>query len=163
MKQLAGITVLATAVYATSVGAQPSEGALPLDSDGDGKVSLEEFEARDRGERSAGMLTRADADSNGVVTRDEMQLVLNDITGKVAKRMASAFDNMDSDNNGEVTRSEIDSFAFGRVDLNDDGFIDSDESARSKGERDRRMERRKSRKKAAESKDNAESAEAAES
>ena len=128
--------MMLTTLLAVSAGAHsqpPGGGILRLDSDGDGRVSREEFQSGDVGGRGRG-LAKADTDGDGAVSRDEIQAALNDETSKRAERMVGAFDEMDSDGNGVVTREEMADGAFSRLDTDGDGYV-TEEEARAMHER----------------------------
>lgn len=103
-----------------------------LDQNGDGLVSLEEFQPP--GERRSRMMIMADTNQDGIVTMDE-------IMARHAERMAEAearrqkrqarfaafIKDLDSDNNGIVTEAEARVATFNRMDEDEDGFISADE------------------------------------
>lgn len=88
-----------------------------LDADGDGKLTREElmalkgkhgkhgkhgggFKDRDPAEHAAKMLAKFDANSDGVLTKDEV----------AGHHLADKFDAVDADRDGKVTREELTAF-----------------------------------------------------
>ena len=135
MNRPARLMMLSTllAVSAGAYSQPPGGGILRLDTDGDGRVSREEFQSGERGGPGRG-LAQADSDGDGAVSRDEVQAMLKDETRKREGRMLGAFDAMDSDGNGVVTREEMVEGAFSRIDGDGDGYV-TEEEARAMHER----------------------------
>ena len=102
---IAGVAVLAFAAIATSACAQRDRGP-PVDANGDGKITLAEFQAS-----RVARTMRADTDHDGKISKAEF-------TAMVQKRMARQGDG------GEAP--DIDAM-FDRQDINGDGFITKDE------------------------------------
>lgn len=102
--------------------AHPGDGILSLDSDGDGRVSRDEFRLPEK-RKGHGMFTRADADGDGTVMRAEVEGAVSGQSDQRRDRMLQGFDGMDADGNGAVTREEITGAAFSRVDADGDGFV----------------------------------------
>ena len=103
------------------------------DADGDGTVSLAEFETA-----FADRLTTADGDGNGIITAAELAQSLEDQRKeRRAERMLRRFD---ANRDGSVTVEEIRAHAserFGRLDRDGDGAIALSELPRRGGD-DRR-------------------------
>ena len=139
---VASVTLLATM---TTV-AQPGGGFNRLDSDGDGRVSAEEFAARPGpGPR---FFDEADGDDDGALTREELQGAIDaaaEARGRAGTQMLQRFDTIDTDGDGRITRAEAEGYAFTRADRDGDGFISEDEARsmhdKRRGWRDRRDER----------------------
>ena len=121
----------------TALQAQPPRGILTLDSDGDGRVSREEFRLPDR-RPAPKMLHDADVDGDGEISRDEVQSMLGDAPQERADRVLGQFDRMDADGNGVVSRQELTGHAFARLDSDGDGFV-TEEEARTMHQRRRAM------------------------
>jgi hypothetical protein len=107
-----------------------TKGAAALDANGDGKVTLSEFQAG----RGAQMMARLDADKDGKLSKAEFEAMrkpkADDAAapakadeGKGAGRMWSR---IDADNDGFVSKAELDSFLasrFKRMDADNDGSL----------------------------------------
>jgi hypothetical protein len=106
-----------------------AKGAAALDANGDGKVTLSEFQAG----RGAQMMARLDADKDGKLSKDEFAALrkakAEDAAsparrgGKMADRMWSK---VDADNDGFVSKAELDGFLairFKRMDVDNDGAL----------------------------------------
>jgi Ca2+-binding EF-hand superfamily protein len=135
--------MILSATVAAAAQAQPTdgEGILRFDSDGDGRVSQEEFVPGDK-RRGPGGLASADADGDGAISRMELQGAMNEAPEKRQARMAAAFDDLDDDGNGVVTRDEITAGVFSRVDSDGDGYITTEEAqAAQAGRRGKRKQR----------------------
>ncbi|MFT6437413.1 MAG: Ca2+-binding EF-hand superfamily protein [Candidatus Azotimanducaceae bacterium] len=117
-----------------------------LDTDGDGQISLAEFEPPRRSP-----FGRADSNDDGIVTLDEIEdrmesrhqereLAEAERIAKRQARLAEHFSTMDTDGDGGLSQDEIKQGMFSRMDVNEDGYITADEMKRPKG-MDRRMGR----------------------
>jgi len=100
------------------------------DTDGDGKVSKEEFTGPDR------FFERLDTDGDGFVTEEEAKAMRRgggrrSGQGDQAKRMATQFD---KDKDGKVSEAEWQAF-FKKADENEDGVLDSGELTAALGGR----------------------------
>lgn len=133
MKTLISLGLAVSVLTGVSVAmAQHGGNLLRLDSDGDGRVSRDEFRppAEHRGSKR---FERADADGDGAVSRDEM-IAMDDGAQERGEqhreRRLQRFDETDSDGNGVVDRNEAQDQAFGRMDADGDGFV-TDEEARA--------------------------------
>ena len=145
---LAVATLLVAPVLLAQPGPPSTDRSPPysmlerLDQDGDGLISLEEFNADDRvpGMR---MLDRADADGDGAVTREELRASIDVATEerreRIGRHMEQRFDAIDEDGDGVIMRTEVLEQAFYRLDANGDGFISE---AEAQDARDRRRHRR---------------------
>lgn len=117
---------------------------LPMDSDGDGAVSLSELQAV-RSEVTAERFSRMDANGDGMLTTDEL--------GSRGRRGGNGRFNageIDGDGDGAVSfeelqavRPEVTEDQFARMDTNADGVISEDErrERRGGGSRDRQGDR----------------------
>lgn len=124
-----------------SVSAQPGGGILRMDSDGDGRVSPEEFSLPEQ-HRGPKMLARSDMDDDGAVTRDEMEASIEAAAQERQARRLAKFDDMDADGNGVVTQDEAQVHAFSSIDADGDGYL-TEEEARAMREKRREMHRGK--------------------
>jgi Ca2+-binding EF-hand superfamily protein len=108
-----------------------------LDTDGDGRVSLDEFQASE-GRHGGRMLEKADLNGDGTVTLEEANEASNERMAKrqeemaermakMATRLQETFAKMDANGDGAVTREEMQSFAFSKIDENQDGYLSADE------------------------------------
>lgn len=119
--------------------AEPGKGASrmmkKLDTDGDGRIGLDEFRSGPRGNR---MLEMADTDSDGMVTLAEMEAHHDEMMARRMEKMKERmqahteqmrdhFDEMDADDDGTLTREEMGRGIFSRLDSNGDGYIEEDE------------------------------------
>lgn len=120
------ITAGAMLVIAGPALAQP-KGAAALDVNGDGKVTLTEFQAA----RGGQMMARLDADKDGKLSKGEFSAMRDrppvagqpEQTGKGAERMWSR---IDADTDGFLARSEVDALLalrFKRIDADNDGNL----------------------------------------
>lgn len=139
--ELVLLTTIVTLGLTIGAGAyaQREDGILSLDSDGDGRVSRDEFRLPEK-RRGAGMLTRADTDGDGIVTRAEVEAATSEQSDQRRDRMLQGFDGMDADGNGVVTPEELTGAAFSRVDGDGDGFVTQ---AEAESMRDARAARKK--------------------
>jgi Ca2+-binding EF-hand superfamily protein len=144
-KPLMIITVAMMALSSQSIFAQPSGGILKLDSDGDGRVSRDEFRPPEE-RRGPRLFERADANNDGMVSRDEMQAAI-DAAGDKQQRMQgkalTRFDAMDLDGNGMVSSEEAKSYAFTRADADGDGYITEAEAEAMHAQRKEMQKQRK--------------------
>ncbi|GAB5413586.1 MAG: hypothetical protein Cons2KO_11890 [Congregibacter sp.] len=138
---LLGITLCAVSTLSF---AQP-RGILALDSDGDGRVSREEFRLPERSKTSR-LFERGDANGDGNLTRDELLSTLDEGAKERSEAFREGalegFDALDANGDGVLQRDEAREQAFLRADQNADGFV-SDEEARAL--RDERKQRRRDR------------------
>lgn len=133
---IAAVLFLATGVSL----AQPEGGLMKLDTDGDGRVSFDEFELPPR-HHGPMPFARADADEDGAVTRDEMLNAFAEGREEQEKRMSERFDNLDANGNGEVSREEIRRQMFSQLDADGDGFVSGEEAQAMRGKRQQRRQR----------------------
>ncbi len=121
------IAVMAAPVHADEEGKKSGKGKF--DTDGDGKISLEEFKFKDKG-----ILKKMDADGNGTVTASELAesqaameaRVQEGVTrrmNKMKKMTEEKFAEMDSNDDGSVTADELKAHAFSQMDKDNDGFL----------------------------------------
>jgi len=105
-----------------------SKGAAALDADGDGKVTLSEFQAG----RGAQMLARLDADKDGKLSKAEFEAIRKPKAEDAATPAAPAkgagrmWSRVDADNDGFVSKAELDGFLatrFQRIDADNDGAL----------------------------------------
>lgn len=110
-------------------GSAYAQGADPArDSDGDGRVSLEEFTAAE----NAAMLGRLDTDGDGRISRDEMAPILDRAPEGSDRegRLQRMWDRSDTNGDGFIDQAELDAGAkqrFDRRDANKDGWLTGDE------------------------------------
>ena len=86
-----------------------------LDTDADGKISFDEFQAPDRDPFS-----RFDQNEDGFVTLEEMKEVT---AQKTNERLEQRFAKLDADDDGMVTRDEMRHSMFDRMDRDGDGYL----------------------------------------
>ena len=120
--------------------AQPHGGILNLDSDGDGRVSFEEFRLPPR-HRGPMPFERADSDEDGAVSRDEMISAFAAGQDEREQRMMEHFDSLDEDGNGVVSQNEIRRQVFDRMDADGDGYVTEEEAQAARGKRQQRRHR----------------------
>lgn len=141
MKQLATMIMTTWACAAlVSWAAGPDDGHASrmmahLDSNGDGLVSMDEFQnpPTDHGP-GRHLFDRADLDGDGAITQDEMATARAERQARAqaqmaeqASRMDQLFVEMDSDGDGSVTSMEMRNHAFARMDENQDGYLSAEE------------------------------------
>ena len=101
------------------------KGAAALDANGDGKVTLAEFQAG----RGGQMLARLDADKDGKLSREEfsaMRKAKADAPERAGKGAGRMWSRVDADNDGFLSRGEVDGFLanrFKRMDADNDGAL----------------------------------------
>lgn len=121
---------------AMSVSGHPADRMIDkLDRDGDGMISVKEFQPP----RGRGMMKRMDANNDGVVTIDEINQQVADHQTKMAERHAEVtvrvktfFSDADLDGDGSVTGEEAQAAAFNRIDKNVDGYLTEQELRNAK-------------------------------
>jgi Ca2+-binding EF-hand superfamily protein len=146
-KFLLAAALAGTAIGGVAIAGQAGPGAgggmMRADTDGDGKISRQEFLAQ-----ADARFARLDTNGDGVITADEFaarreanrerrggfgQRADGDIPpSSVPPQGGSAFDRLDTNHDGKVTRDEYRAEAnarFDRLDTNHDGFIDQNEMA----------------------------------
>lgn len=122
-------------------GAGPPPRFSDIDTDADGRVSLEEFKAFGAQRRPGARRFKAiDADGNGTISAEE--------AGRTP--MGKAFERADANNDGVVTREEAvmvrpdPATIFARADANNDGYLSQQELRRFHGQaRHFRQQRRR--------------------
>ncbi|MEO0498095.1 MAG: EF-hand domain-containing protein [Pseudomonadota bacterium] len=128
MNRLLKITTIATLSLALGAGAAFADkdrrggGMRAADTNNDGSVSLEEFQAN-LAERFAAF----DSDSNGTVTAAEVQAIVSASDDRKITRQAQRVRAMDADWDGQLTTAEVQTASaamFDRLDTNDDGKLD---------------------------------------
>jgi Ca2+-binding EF-hand superfamily protein len=134
---VAGLLLAATPVLAQAGPgggggmARPAMMLQQFDSDGDGKVSQEEFRAgHDQ------RFSTLDADGNGQISREEFATRAPQPPAPKPPRAERMFSRMDANADGTVSRDEFDAWStqgFARHDANGDGVISADEFARGRG------------------------------
>jgi len=116
---------------------------VPMDTDGDGVVSLAEFQARGA-EVTEERFTRLDSDGDGLLTSQEL-------AARRGRGEHRGFEpgEIDTDGDGAVSLSELQSVRpgvteerFARMDSNGDGVITGDERSERRGHGFRGRERR---------------------
>ena len=145
MKQPIFICSLTTVLLAPVAAADPGDRRHDrmlnrMDVNDDGLITLDEF--RGPGRRGAGLPGHADADGDGNITIDELNLHLDEREAKQTERMAEAraratehFATNDNDGDGMVTPDEARAGSFSRLDSNGDGALTPDEMRAAKGHR----------------------------
>jgi len=106
-----------------------------LDTDGDGKLTKAEVDAA-RGKPT--LLLIADANKDGVVTKEELAKAFTSRGGQVSDRV---FEALDADKDGKISAAEWQAAGerrFARLDRNKDGAVTADELGRRSRE-DRRQ------------------------
>ncbi|WP_298921326.1 calcium-binding protein [uncultured Roseobacter sp.] len=91
-----------------------------LDSDGDGKVTLEEMQAH-----GAARLAKVDADGDGFLTLPEIEAAASERAKQRASRM---MDRLDADEDGKISAEELENSGraerrFQRADKDGDGAV----------------------------------------
>lgn len=118
---------------------------MPMDTDGDGVVSLAEFQAR-RAEVAEERFTRLDGNGDGLLTSEEL-------AARRGRGEHRGFDpgEIDTDGDGAISLSELQSVRpgmteerFARMDSNGDGVIAGDERSQRRGHGFRRRGRENS-------------------
>lgn len=106
----------------------PGEGLMRMDSDGDGRISREEFKPPAE-RRGRGPFARFDDNDDGMVTRAEMEAGVTAQAERMREEVLTQFDRMDVDGNGVVTMDEAAGHAFTRLDSDGDGYVTAEEAA----------------------------------
>lgn len=135
-------TLLLTLAGVTSAHDERGNRAVAkLDQDGDGLISIDEFQPP--AGRKGDMMSRADADGDGLVTVEELEARHEKRMAKAQARLeardqqfADFIARLDADSNGVISDEEARLAAFGRMDENGDGYLSGDELRPPK--RDRR-------------------------
>ena len=120
------------------VGAEMIPDFSELDTNGDGQLSREEFDARGQS-----WFASADADGDGMLSAEELNAKFAEAIEKaIADRSAKAVERLDGDGNGMLSYEEFQAQAgkrdiFGRLDLDEDGMVSESEfeNAKSDGRR----------------------------
>jgi len=118
---LVGALAIASFAQANAQSADDGKagGMKRSDTNGDGKISLEEMSQR-RGKR----FDKLDANGDGKLSEDELRAKIKKNPEKRSKRMVKR---MDKDGDGMISREEFDAQTgkiFSRIDANSDGFVD---------------------------------------
>ncbi|MEZ5920930.1 MAG: hypothetical protein R3C60_06215 [Parvularculaceae bacterium] len=117
---LVSTLVLAAAVAGGAAVAKSPKDGMRFDKDGDGKISVEELDARQKE-----FIAKADADGDGFITKDEMKTFRE---ARRAEMQARRFP--DGNGDGVVDASEWNAAMqerFTKLDKNGDGVISQDE------------------------------------
>lgn len=134
MNNLLKITTIATLSLALGAGTALADndrrgggggGMRAADTNNDGSVSLEEFQASFT-ERFAAF----DSDSDGTVTAAEVEAIVSASDDRRLVRQANRVRTMDANWDGQLTSAEIQTASatmFERLDTNDDGKLDRDD------------------------------------
>lgn len=145
MKQalvLAGLIALGFTITAGDVAAKEGRGQgarisfSELDSDGDGKITVEELQAR-----QVAQLTEADANSDGFLSAEELVAQMQGRDAERAeRRIARMIDRLDSNDDGQLSLEEAqarndDSRMIDRLDADKDGAVSEEEFAEARGKR----------------------------
>ncbi len=135
--KLVAFLILSSASTTALANRDGSRAITHLDTDGDGLVSLDEFQTPE-GRKGGRMLENADLDGDGAVTleeatqaRDERmaqhQKEMTERQAQMATRLQERFAKMDANGDGTVTMEEMRIFAFNRIDENQNGYLSADE------------------------------------
>jgi len=100
-----------------------------MDTDGDGLISYEEFELPEK-RRGADRLEAADTDGDGNISRAEMEAQLAEHVAADTERAEERFDRADINDDGFVTSEEREQVAFETLDENQDGYLSAEELAK---------------------------------
>jgi Ca2+-binding EF-hand superfamily protein len=123
---IAATTLLA--ITASLAEAQPPGGGIMrMDSDGDGRVSRDEF-APPAQRRGRGPFAEADANGDGEITREEMEAALDEGEARRRQHLSAQFDQLDRDGNGVISQGEAAGHLFDRLDADQDGFVTEEEA-----------------------------------
>jgi hypothetical protein len=127
------IGVLMALMYSGLASAQG-----PIDTDGDGAVSLAEWQAV-REQAAARRFAALDADGDGLLTPEEMRAARARGREALSARRERV-EAIDTDGDGawslpelQAVRPEIDAERFNRLDTNGNGLIDADERPMRRG------------------------------
>lgn len=128
MKSIATVLVLGTLSPIAFAG--PIDHMIEkLDTDGDGKISREEFGASKRS-----LVKRMDSNDDGVVTQDEVTAHIAEHEEKMRDKMAEMsamvqahFAEADANGDGMVTKEEAQNAQFARMDADGDGHVTAEE------------------------------------
>lgn len=129
--------VLAAAMTAPALAEKGERGSRMLDrfdTDGDGRISMSEFQPP----RAGAMLERADTNEDGMVTLEEAEQHHQEMMAErleqmkqrmdtMQARMRDHFTEMDANGDGAVTKDEARQSAFSRIDKDSDGFLTPEE------------------------------------
>lgn len=121
----APLVSLLTLISASAL-ARPGMDLLEADRDNDGRISAEEFRLP-QGRRGGEPFERADSNEDGVVSRDELLVAIEEGEARRREHMLARFDSADTDGDGVVTRDEAKSQAFAHLDRDGDGYITEQE------------------------------------
>lgn len=124
------VAILAASAIGSAAYAKGQKGDhfSRFDKDGDGKVPVEELDARHRD-----FIGQADKDGDGYITKDEMKAFHE---ARMAEHKARRFP--DANNDGKVTRREFEDAArdrFNELDANGDGLLTGEEMDQHQGGR----------------------------
>ena len=96
-----------------------------LDTDGDNLISYDEYEPPRQHRRDG--FESADADSDGIRSREEMEAQLARHVDEMTARRIERFEAADLDGDGLVSAEERKRAGFDRMDADGDGYISADE------------------------------------
>jgi len=124
-----GAAMVATAGFAVAQG-KGGYGERPsfeeVDSNGDGKITQDEMQAR-----AAARFGAADSDGDGAISRDEM---MARAMARVETRVDRMMDRMDADDDGKISQAEMQQMRgkhmgrmIKRMDTDGDGSLSKDE------------------------------------
>ncbi len=104
------------------------------DLNGDGVISLDEFQApRDKKHNREHKREHGpDQNGDGEVTREEVEQQIAERTSAMSERMLERFSRMDLNDDGVVIPEEAKQAMFNRLDVNDDGVISKKEMKQAK-------------------------------
>lgn len=121
-----GVTAMAQGKHGYGHGQRPA--FEDVDTNGDGKITKDEMQAR-----ADDRFGEADSDGDGAISRDEM---IAKAMARVEKRVDRMMDRMDADGDGEVTQAEMQQMRdkrmgrmMERMDTDGDGAVSKEEFA----------------------------------
>ena len=127
--------IMASLLMALSAGAvadhhQGKKMFTQLDINGDGLLSVDEFQTR----RGDAMFTRGDTDKDGIVTVEELRARHQEQQARMEARLAekgaemlARIESLDQNRDGTIMPEEARLATFAQLDENEDGYLSKDE------------------------------------